>query len=219
MKTDEMKFNLCSALLGTGLVNPIDSGVEKSARKLTFWALCRQVPGGEKAWVAVVDKLLELDLEAQGFDLHVCRRYVRRSGRMAFGWYLSVAGPAKTIGEPLMGVIQLLVASKLRLEVPRPLWEQPAQAPILAPEPPPGAPDPGSLQPRPPGPPARVGAAPPGYNPNPRVTLRTIDPDTGKSHVEMEMPLPFVYGEMNKPTPGGRGARAYTGGGKGPGGR
>lgn len=216
MRTDELKFNLCSALLGTGLVNPIDSGVEKSARRLTLWALCRQIPGGEKAWIAVIDQLLALELDQAGLDLHVCRRYVRRDSRMAFGWYLALSGPAKELEAPLQGVVQVLQEAKPRLDGPVARAVLAPQEPVLAPPAPPGAPDPGTLQPRPPGAPARVGAPPPGYNPNPRVTLRTVDPETGRAHVEMEMPLPFVYGEMNKPTAGGRGARAYTG--KGPGG-
>lgn len=217
MKPAELRMELCSALLGTNLVQPVDSGVEKGAKKLTVWALCRQVPGGEKAWIATIDKLLALELEATGAGLHVCRRYVRRGGRIAFGWYLSVMAPASAIEQPLWGVLAVLAESKMDLHGSVGEAPPPAQQPALATQPPTGAPDQGLPQPRSPGPMARVGQSPPGYDPNPRVTVRTVDPETGRSHVETEMPLPFVYGEMNKPNAKGRGAMRYSG--SGPGGR
>jgi hypothetical protein len=206
MRPAELRMELNAAIMSTGLVIPVDGGMEKTTRSSTLWVLCKQVPGGEKGWLAIVDALLF----AAENSVHACRRYVRKNDRMVFGWYLSFTAPSKKLPSIIEAVVAILNEVKPTLtaaseERYQPTPQEPEATGSVRDYIPEGARVPS-------GPMARVAPPPPAFNPNPRVVLRKIDEHTGKIHEETEMPLPFIYREMNKPTPGGRGAKPLAGG-------
>lgn len=76
---------LRDALTSTGLVQPI----ETTGKAGSVSCLCRQLPGKEASWLKVVDSMLTR-AELNGIKLHVCRRYVKKNGSLAFGWFVGV---------------------------------------------------------------------------------------------------------------------------------
>ena len=86
--SSKASMQLQSALMSTGLVQPVS---EKS-RGGYVEVLCRQIPGQEKVWLQVVDKMLIFAEEHKTVlqEFHVCRRYVRKGGQMAFGWHIAL---------------------------------------------------------------------------------------------------------------------------------
>jgi hypothetical protein len=206
------ELNLRSALLGTGLVQPVDSALTRSGKRSSLEVLCRQIPGQEAPWLKIVDGLLEA-FESAKVSLHLCRRYLRKNGRMAFGWHLELSGSMSEIKSGVRDAIEVLALARPTLDTPmaRPRAARPAAAvrePDLGEEAP--GEDLGPV--RAPGPPAKVQAPPPGFVPRLRVTRNDVDEETGRPFVVEEMALPHVYREMNKPTEGGRGATKTAGG-------
>lgn len=204
------ELNLRSALLGTGLIQPVDSSVTRSGKRSSLEVLCRQVPGQEATWLKIVDGLLEA-FESSKVSFHLCRRYLRKNGRMAFGWHVGMSGSMSEIKSGVRDAIQVLAGARPTLDGPPPQRAaRPARA-AAAPDPEeeeaPAVPGPG----RAPGPPARGTEPPPGFVPRLRVTRNDVDEETGRPFVIEEMPLPHVYREMNKPTEGGRGATKTAG--------
>ena len=90
MKRSELALDLKSALLGTGLIQPITSKVAKGKLEV----LGRQVPGQQAAWLKVVETLVT---SVKSPWLHVCRRYLEKDGRMVFGWHLGVDAPNQKV--------------------------------------------------------------------------------------------------------------------------
>lgn len=206
------------ALYGTGLVQPVD--VKGRGGSVSF--LCRQLPGQEASWIAVVDQLLALT-EEKSIDLHVCRRYVRRNGGMVFGWFLGIETKnAKSLVEAVGAIVAVLKTAKPDLQAA-------VQAPTAA------APKQSSLVLKPltrneieqhtkafPRPPNEAGpdpVAPRGVSPSLKVVSRGQD-EKGRPMDVVEMQLPHTYKDLNipKPVTGGplkwaKGAQATIGGG------
>lgn len=205
--SSKVSMQLQSALIATGLVQPVS---EKN-RGGDIEVLCRQIPGQEKPWLQVVDRLLQLG-EELGEDFHICRRYVRKNGMMVFGWHLAFSCKnAKALQVVVESVVKNVLEDAKPMLQQEPL-EEPA-APVvtrrqaMAPgrHPPPRAPTP-----RAPGEPGTVVGTPP-----PTVSLRVVQnsrDEKGKQTIIEEMPLPHVYAEMNRPNEKGKGAK-LTGGG------
>lgn len=191
------------ALYGTGLVQPVDS----AGRGGSLSILCRQLPGQEAPWIAVVDKLL-LAAEEKSLDLHVCRRYVRRNGRMVFGWFLGIeAKNAASLVEALGPVIDILKAAKPDLQAPQaedddrprgrqqvfvsghqPMTKEEISKHTRAPR---RAPNEAGPDPVPP---------PKAASPALKVVERGQD-DKGRLREVTEMPLPHTYKDLNVPKP------------------
>ena len=214
--TTHEELNLRSALLGTGLVQPVDSSVTRSGKTTTMEVLCRQVPGQEAQWLRQVDALLAR-FEDGKMSLHLCRRYLRKNGQMVFGWHLGVSGSMSEVRAGVRAVIEVLAGARPTLDgAPRqaPSPGRPASQ-RAAPEEEAPLEDPGPG--RAPGPPAAVVPQKPGTF-RLRTISRDVDQETGAPFIVEEMQLPHVTKEMNRPTAGGRGA-TFTAGSERPRGR
>lgn len=220
--TSPLELLLRSALLGTGLLQPVDSGTVKG-KTSTVWVLSRQVPGQERAWLGVADELLTYG-EDSGTDVHLCRKYLRKNGRMVFGWYLALSAAPRRLAQALGGVQQILAAAVP--ELTDALADAAAGSLARGDDAAFAAPPPGSLRPpereqerwddvRPQEPTSST--PPPGFVPRIRVVRDEIDGETGRRIVEEEVPLPHVYRELNQLNERGRGAKFWTG--RFPGGR
>jgi hypothetical protein len=216
-----------SALLSTSLVQPVNA----KSRGKTLEVLCRQMPGQERPWLALVQEMLVV-ADAMSFNLHVCRRYVLKDGELAYGWNLGVDAPnPKKLAEAVDCLVKVLAKAKPVLQsaatqephrfVPRPTLvpdrpkfgqkQQAAPQNNTARLPHNRGPNRGKVTgrptPRPPGEEAPIDEAPPGFSPRITTIKEEIDSD-GRKTVIQEMPLPHVYREMNVPSkPGGRGAK------------
>jgi hypothetical protein len=208
------ELNLRSALLGTGLIQPVDSALTRSGKRSSLEVLCRQVPGQEAPWLQIVDGLLEA-FESSKVSFHVCRRYLRKNGKMAFGWHVQLSGSMSEIKSGVRDAIEVLAQARPTLDapMPRPRAARPAAA-LRAPDPDEEAPLGDAGPARAPGAPAKLLAPPPNLKVRLRVTRNDVDEETGRPYLVEEMPLPHVYQEMNKPTEGGRGATKTAGGEK-----
>lgn len=200
---------LREALYASGLVQPL----EASGRGGSLSCMCRQVPGQEKGWIRTVDAILTA-AEAGGFDVHLCRRYVRRAGEMAFGWFFGIE--AKNT-KALVAAIEVLApilknASTLFTPVQAP---QPSSAPIVQLEPVINRARPAidirkhtEALPRAPEYMGPDPVPPPNFRPAVRMATNRI---TGQPEVE-EMPIPHLYGrDINKPKPGSNKGAAFQG--------
>lgn len=210
---------LREALYGTGLVQPID--VKGRGGSVSF--LCRQLPGQEAPWIAVVDQLLLL-AEEKSLDLHICRRYVRRNGGMVFGWFLGIETKnAASLVEAAGAIVEVLKTAKPDLSpaapaprgatnsrqgtlVMKPLTRQEIESHTKA-------------FPRPPNEAGPDPVAPSNVIPALKVVARGQD-EKGRPTDIVEMPLPHTYKDLNVPKPvsGGplkwaKGAQATIGGG------
>ncbi len=195
---------LREALYECGLVQPLNS--TSKGGSISF--MCRQIPGQEKGWVTTIDNLLAVG-EREGVDLHICRRYVRKEGKMVFGWFLGVeAKNAKALVPVAEELVKVLKASNSLF------------APHVSPTP--------STVPQATPPPERqeyrkgfdlkkftdaVPRAPEFSGPDPKVPqnaqFRLKSSANGR---EMEMPLPHIYTrEINAPKPGSNKGAAATG--------
>lgn len=202
--------SLREALYATGLVQPLDS----DGRGGYVYCLCRQVPGQEASWIKTVDQLLTA---ADGsVDLHVCRRYVRREGRMVFGWFIAVETKnAKDLVTAVDVVVEVLKGARASLTVAPAAPHQSqyrdrqsvVEKKVLG-----GQNQHGT----------NAGRRAPEYvGPDPespenfRPMLRTISSGTdskGRVHDVVEMQLPHVYGDMNVPKhKDGKGAKSIAG--------
>lgn len=72
-------------LLMTGCVQPVK--VESKGSRI--FALCRELKGQTKIWLADVEKLLHL-AQDNDIPLHLCRQYVLKDGHMVFGWHVAI---------------------------------------------------------------------------------------------------------------------------------
>lgn len=168
------------------------------------------MPGQERPWLVVADSLLSF-AEDSGTDVHLCRKYLRKNGRMVFGWHIALTAPPRRLLQVVGGVQQLLALAAPELEDALAGVQGGPPARASAPDdvaPPPGAPrvpEPASAR-------ADSAAAPPsGFVPSIRVVRNEVDPETGRVIIEEEIPLPHVYHELNRPTPGGKGATLWRG--------
>ena len=214
-----MKFQ--SALIGTGLVQPVSD----STRGGFLETLCRQIPGQEKGWLSVVNRMLELQESSGGLlgDLHVCRRYIRKNGSMVFGWHISIdCKSAKALSAAVDAIVnEILLGCRPSLDEPqqRHEYQEPAIAPQAAvaaqsraPLAPGQHPPPRAASPRAPGAPGGPNTPPPNnLTPGLRVVQNFRD-ENGRQTIVEEMPLPHVHSEMNRPNSKGKGAK-FTGGG------
>jgi len=183
----KLKSMLESALVATGLVQPVDGSTKGGHVEV----LCRQVPGQEAGWIAVVDELLSIP-EAK---LHLCRRYLHKNGELVFGWHVQVdASSNKELTAQVQGMIEVLNRSRPALN---PVGNRPAPAQAPQRSRPNTAVDP---------------------DPAPRAAPTTtkfrpgVD-ENGQPIMEVsEMQLPHVNRDLNVPTAKGKGAKAYAGG-------
>lgn len=98
---------LRESLFSSGLVQPLDS----SGRGGSVSILCREVPGQTKGWVSLVDELLTA--AGEKYELHVCRRYVRKNGKMAFGWFIGIETKnAKELFTAVQELAPIIVAGR-----------------------------------------------------------------------------------------------------------
>lgn len=204
---------LQSALMSTGLVQPL----EVKGRGGRVEILCRQMPGQEGPWLRVVETLLVALQSIVPSPLHVCRRYVLKDGKLAFGWHLGFETPnTKALQAVVEVAVQVLGTAKPELPSVTAYEAQDevtaavvpaARSRALAPGQHPPRREP---VPRAPGAPARLDAPPPGRVEAIRVVKREVGED-GRQTIVEEMPLPHVYRDLNKPVrKGGRGAVGYT---------
>jgi len=210
--SSKITMQLQSALIATGLVQPVS---EKS-RGGYVEILCRQIPGQEKVWLQVVDKMLIFAEERKTVlqEFHVCRRYVRKGGQMAFGWHIALTCKnVKTLQAGVENLIEeVLELARPSLDEPEPARPEPAVVPQASSRPlaPGRHPSARAAPPRAPGAPGTVVGTPPAT-----VGLTVVQnfrDEHGKVTIVEEMALPHVYAEMNRPNSKGRGAK-LTGGG------
>jgi hypothetical protein len=189
MTGSQAELALKSALLGTGLVQPVDAVTGRGVVEV----LCRQVPGQEAPWMRIVDGLLQ-KLEATPDALHIGRRYVRRNGQLVFGWHLGLRAPkAAEFGVLVAAACEVLATAKPELTPAAPARRRRAAAAVEEPDEDEEAPD----EPARPSAPVRPI----------KVVRRSTDED-GSTVIEEEMPLPHVYRDLNRPAyAGARGAR------------
>jgi hypothetical protein len=166
---------LREALYSTGLVQPLDGG----GRGGSIHLLCRQVSGQEQGWIQAIDRILAL-AETMGFETHLCRRYVRKDGKLAFGWFISVE--AKSAKE-LTGAVEALVQTLRSTPVAKPRVQAPKAAVIRKMT---------GADPREPSDDLEDPVPPPDL----KISLKKTRDG------QEEMPLPHVYGDINRPKPG-----------------
>lgn len=232
MKVEEIELQLKSALINTGLVQPVDSTVTKRRGGADLEILCRQALDGAPPWLRLVDQILALQ-EAAPMSIHVCRRYLRKNGQLVFGWHLGLSGSMSELAATAEAVCGVLAAARptLTQQAPRKARGRAAAAarqaeldeageeggdaydeaqegeegrPHRPPDLAPGQRPPPEAGVIAPGRPARV-AAPEGFSPTIKVVRNEVD-DEGRVRIEEEMPLPHVYRELNHLSDGGRGA-------------
>jgi hypothetical protein len=179
------ELELKSALLSTGLVQPVESNGHGGSVSV----VCRQVPGQDKPWLQLVAEMLAAtEGIPEGSDLHICRRYFVRDGKLVFGWHISFAMGKAKAAEAVVEELKK-VLSKAR--------------PVLTavePEEPRGA---VPVRPRAPARPAQPEAP---SNAGVRRVENRVDEKRRLWQVD-EMPLPHVNRDLNTPTRKGRGAR------------
>lgn len=201
---------LRDGLFRTTLVQPISF----EGRGGSVSVMCRQIPGQEKAWVKLVDALL-MKAEFKEISVHVCRRYIRKDGRMVFGWFVGVE--AKTAAALVDAVQELAPILEDGPTFAKDVPQAPPPAPKkyvspyqdktpqhvkdgLAQD---GHPMETTAAPRAPEESGPDPEAPPGFN----FAMKNL----GNGH--SEMPLPHVYTkDRNSPQPGS--TRGAYGGGK-----
>jgi hypothetical protein len=203
------ELNLKSAILSTSLLQPIDS--KSKGRYLEV--ICRQIPGQEKPWLSILLKMLTKAADSD-FSLHVCRRYVVKDRKLAFGWNLSIdAKSTKKLDEAVDILCKILAEAKPVLTLDEVRNEPTPQnnRHISPPKFNQGRPGPklGNKRlplPRASGMASQVQEAPSGFQPEIKLVSEKVD-DKGRSTQVFEMPLPHTYHELNKPNAKGRGAR------------
>lgn len=191
----------------TGLVQPVSSNQKGGWLEV----LCRQIPGQERPWLAAVEALLEV-AEVHGLSdaLILARRYLRRDGRMVFGWYLSVGlKNTKELAAASAHLIRTLEGFRPTLSVGPLSADKADRANISPPIPVPHRPQPAAVRamtnatPRPPS----DGQDPVSPTGRAQKAVTTVAGSDGRAEV-LEIPLPHTYGELNKPKAGStKGAR------------
>lgn len=116
---------LRDALYECGLVQPLSF----SGKGGSVSIMCRQIQGQEKGWIATIDEMLSTDIG--NVELHVCRRYVRKDGKMAFGWFIGLnASSGKAVNVALEKLSPILKQASSRFsnsvaEAPKTISEVP----------------------------------------------------------------------------------------------
>lgn len=180
---------LRESLFATGMVQPLDgSGKGKSVS-----LLCRQIKGQEAAWIRVIDRILEVS-ESEGFHAHVCRRYVRREGKIAYGWFLEFsASSAKGLVQVVDRVSEILRSIPRADPVPSQKIFTSAKSPGRPQLSTSATPRSGEVQ---------VDTPPPKNFKFQMIETRTGTDKDGRPTFVQEMPLPHVYEDINAPKPG-----------------
>ena len=201
MSSSQMVYELKSALLSTGLLQPLSEEVTPKSVSI----LCRGVPGQDRAWVRTIEDLLS----KAPMNLHLCKKFVFKGGKVAFGWHLSVEEKtSKALKGSVTWLCTYFATVKPELnstesqeaiddeDIERAKRTRVSAAPqkpnVPKGMPPPRLPDgnPGMAhQPAPPE--------------NFQFAMKSIDKDT------TEIPLPHVYRDLNSPNAKGRGATLY----------
>lgn len=214
MATSKAEFELKSALLGTGVVSPV-SAVSKGGN---LEVLCRQVPLREKAVIQMLTEVLTT-AEKEAINLHVCKRFILKDGKLAFGWNFAL--DCKSAKAALVAVE---VISKRLVEI-QPDLVVAEQALLPEPEPAPApvrpatqsTPDAATLRRR--GIAVHTEAGIIGNVTERRGSLQRGVATEGRLTITQqdsggtvfEMPLPHVRREMNVPNERGRGAVGSNG--------
>lgn len=102
----KVEMELREALVGTGIVAPVSS-VGRGGR---LEILCRQVPGVPEVSMIELVAVMLTEAEAGSFGLHVCKRFVLKDGKPAFGWNFAIEMPT------LKGVKAAVIILKAKLE-------------------------------------------------------------------------------------------------------
>jgi hypothetical protein len=112
MASQKALVRLQSALLTTGLVQPVDTESGPGYVEL----LCRPVPGQDRTWLQAVEALLRGAAGIEGADLRVGVRFVLRDDRFLKGVFLRLAcKPAKALEVAADQIADLLVPFKATL--------------------------------------------------------------------------------------------------------
>ena len=183
------ELELKSALLSTGLVQPVES----KGRGGYVEVLCRQVPGQEKAWLGIIHELLKA-AEASEFkaEFHICRRYLLKDKALVYGWHVAIKAPdGRVAGLVVDDLARVLSKAKPVLESAVKKIPVKHRQAVEEPEPSPAP----RAQPR------AVGV---------HAVERGVD-GKGKAWMVEEMPLPHVSRDLNIPNSKGRGARGCGG--------
>lgn len=107
------ELDLKSALISTGLVLPVES----EGRGGHVSILCRQVPGQDRGWLQVVKEMLIAAEVGVAVDVHICRRYLVKSGQMVFGWHLGFEAKSQKEAQALVSrLTKVLEKAKPTLE-------------------------------------------------------------------------------------------------------
>lgn len=172
------ELSLKSALLSTGLVQPVES----TGKGGQVSVLCRQVPGQDKPWLQVARELLITAGEAS-CELHLCRRYLVKDGQMVFGWHISFSTKGTKAAEELVAKLEPVLAKARPSLASADVEERPAQTPAR-----------------------HTTEAPPvesGHRDGVRLVSQTRDAK-GRLKIVQEIPLPHVHRDLNVPQPGKR---------------
>jgi hypothetical protein len=198
----ELEMDLKSAILSTGLLQPVTSLSTKGSNQ-RIEVLCRQVPGQEGPWLETLTQLLEAS-EGSGSLFHICRRYILRDGKLVYGWHIQIEGPKAEMKEKVELAKTVLAKANPTLYPAGTTQKLPVQSalPKAAPKRPlaPGQhPPPRAAVPRPPSGEAAVDSPPPNFEFKIRTIEDRID-EGGKRRIVEEIPLPHVYRDLNVPT-------------------
>ena len=205
--TTKLGLQLHSALLATGLVQPID--VKDGKNGLSF--LCRAVPGQESMWLKAAEALLKT---VSPDILFIGSKFVIKDDHMVKGVYLALSCKPALLKETVEVIVNILISFKALLN---PVMPQRMTPPTVNAGPKDDIyKDPAVLA-------AKVAAhtratpremegsgpdpvPPPGMPaPSVRVVRNELTND-GERIIEQEMPLPHVYKEMGTPNELGRGS-------------
>lgn len=157
--------------------------VKAEVKKTSANYLCRIIPGKERTWLDLMGSLLQV-FEKSDCEIHLCRKYVLKNGKMVYAWNIGFKGN--------MNTAESIFASNL---VPESLpggkqkkvgLAKPSKA-IL-----------NGLQPRSPSPSGPDPEIPPGT----KIAMTIIKKEKGADGsltVIEEMPLPNVYRDLNVP--------------------
>lgn len=191
-KNTEVDLKL--AFMATGIAIPLSSSSKGGHVEVTL----RVVPGQEKTWLQAVESVLNTVAD----DLHFCKRFIVKDGKLCQGWHFSVDRPTKSLGQVVKTIIAEL--SKVKPSEDDVGEDDPVQSQVYRRPLPPGAHPAREARKIPPGPPGRSDGTPSGGI-SITVTESRVD-ESGKQYIVKEMPLPHVRGEMNVPNHLGRGA-------------
>lgn len=82
-----MKNDLSEVFNNTGMVTVFSTDFKRGTQSYVL----RQNAGHDAKWLVLIEKLLNVG-EAQKLNLHICRRYLLKNGKMVFGWHVGITG-------------------------------------------------------------------------------------------------------------------------------